>query len=462
MCGFNIAYGPDALERVTLMNEALKHRGLYSNVRGSADFAMGHVRLPIVGLDREFDQPYKDSRGNYFLFAGEILDFRETHPKAKCDVELLEELWDKYGFKEREGFWSVVRHDTRTGYTSFLTDFLNKKPIYFRIAGGKVAGVSSEVKALLPLGPNAPNENYFSQVIKFGYPLDPVSTPVDGIHKMRRGTRMTINCLGQILGMDEGADHMVQREQPRDLCNPTNVRKVIELSVKRRVLSSDVPVAFLLSGGLDSTIVFRLARRWVDKPKVFFVDNGEDARFINEACDGCEVTQIYPEGVERDEAVKINDGPADMGSLFPQIALAKAIHRQAPEVRVVLSGDGADELFGGYSRATRYDSQASDVFDEIVNYHAPRLDKTMMSQTLELRCPFLGRDVLRLALGVPYDLRTSKQLLKAAFVDIVPQSIIERPKLALRSHDVKVDRETNTRHLCNIYRQEIFHERHRR
>jgi len=73
----------------------------------------------------------------------------------------------------------------------------------------------------------------------------------------------------------------------------------------------------------------------------------------------------------------------------PQYHLFEAI-KGGTNTRIVISGDGADELFGGYRRINEYDSQKSDVFHELTYYHLPRLDKLSMAHTLELRNPFFS------------------------------------------------------------------------
>ena len=116
------------------------------------------------------------------------------------------------------------------------------------------------------------------------------------------------------------------------------------------------------------------------------------------------------------------------------------IYEKNSDYRIVLSGDGSDELFGWYSRIHDYDSQKSDIFEELTFYHLPRLDKMSMSHTLELRNPFLNLDIVRFAMHLPLEWRTDKKILKDTFGPMLPDSIVNRKKEALKNPEIKQDR----------------------
>jgi asparagine synthase (glutamine-hydrolysing) len=136
---------------------------------------------------------------------------------------------------------------------------------------------------------------------------------------------------------------------------------------------------------------------------------------------------------------KWNETPVDLGSVIPQFYLFEAVKSQGSQ-RIVISGDGSDELFGGYSRIHEYDSQQSDVFEELCYYHLPRLDKMSMAHTLELRSPFLHLDIVRFALHLPLEWRKDKKILKDTFSPLLPSEIVDRKKIPLKNPQIKKDK----------------------
>ena len=149
-----------------------------------------------------------------------------------------------------------------------------------------------------------------------------------------------------------------------------------------------------------------------------------------------ELVDVVLDDVTDEEAISIHQSPVDLGSVKPQIAMARKLRELG--FYAVMTGDGADELFGGYRRAKEYDSQHSDTFAELPYYHLPKLDRTMMYSTIELRAPFLSPTIVKHALDTPYDKRNGeKKLLKETFAKIVPMEILNREKHPLKTDKIR-------------------------
>lgn len=417
---------------------SIRHRGLVgvppvlSEIEGCM---LGHVRLPIQGVDAiDAVQPITTGWGTG-VFVGEVLNFKNIAPGLLCDTPLAVSEWltDPVKAKRWEGFWALATVD-RNGVLSIGVDYLGQKPLYIDRQSGIIA---SEMRAIFAAQPRKKFELdsiFLANTRKWGY--DPTGrTPYASILRVTAGTEYKFGPNGSV--MNDYDDFKVLPWA--DKTSKILIRAKIESAVKHRLVA-DVPVAVLCSGGLDSTIVALLAAKSGQPITVFHVEN-EEAEYIDQIRwpSNVDIRMVRLDEVDPLDAMLATEEPVDLGSVVPQYALAKAVHDAG--FRVCLTGDGADELFGGYGRAARYDSQASDVFCELMNYHMPRLDKCMMSHGVELRSPYLSKSVVELALSVPYELRRSKELLKELFCDIVPPAILERKKKPLKTRAVKEDPE---------------------
>jgi asparagine synthetase B (glutamine-hydrolysing) len=211
-------------------------------------------------------------------------------------------------------------------------------------------------------------------------------------------------------------------------------------------------VALLLSGGLDSSIVRHLAKRYGNVRSYVVVGNeigpGELENILVGGASDIE-KWCNPDVVPLETALAWMQEPLDLGSLLPQCSLAQSVRET-----VCLTGDGADEVFGGYGRSMRYDSQASDICDELVCWHLPRLDRVMMRAPTEVRSPFLARRVVEGALALPWEQRRNKKRLRDLFRgDITPGVVVDIPKRPLRTQRVEHEREANTLEMIRLFRK---------
>lgn len=435
--------------------EAMAHRGtLEPTYANSSTTRFGHVRLPIQSTPETGHQPFRFKNpivgSEVAVYVGEIFNMDSAAgPDSFQACELLTKMGPEVA-RHFDGFFSVVF--TRGDSVFALTDHLGIKPLYYDENSGMVA---SELKAFMATAPLEFDELYFSNVIKFGYDISD-RTPFKSIRRIKPGHFW------------EFRNGKLVREEcyfplKPDPVNSGELHRRLSVAVRRRLLRSNLPVAILCSGGLDSSLVAVLAlkHRMQEEIKVYHVDNDE-AEFVHmiDWPDNVTLTALslgdnmtdMPPALE--EILLANETPVDLGSVTPQYLLAQALKKE--NIHVALSGDGADELFGGYRRAREYDSQMSDVFCELPAYHHPRLDALMMSGTVELRSPFVAPSVVRAALGLPYKNRTDKQMLKKiARFSGVPEAIIEREKKPLKSKNVAAFDLKRRVELCDYYREVV-------
>lgn len=451
MCGLVASLRGDhsaALGR--LLHRGVRHRThLYKN-----GAAISHVRLPIVGVGGENDQPVElgplGGSGS-LAWVGEVLDFRETDPDLECDTTFVAGRWVERGpraLTDRDGFWHVVVLDPEAGTITAFCDYLAQKPLYFRSDEYAIA-VASEPMALAVMGPTTPRLPYLSAAQKWGYCPEVTGTPWEQIIQVPPGGSVVLESVpGQIRG---GISDFLNPLQP----SSEELRTEIETAVRRRVLSSDVSVGCLVSGGLDSAITYTLARRH-GSVVPFHAENGElDATL--DVAPAFRYIYLRPDEIGLADQVRIMQEPVDLGSLAPQIALAGAIaDARGVQINVCLTGDGAGELFGGYCPVSHYDSHASDVWHELVGWHLPRLDRAMMHRKIEVRSPFLARRVAEMALGLPRGSRADRKILRDLFRDDLPPGVADRPKRAFKAPQFDRDRQAKSIAMVEEFRRQAW------
>jgi len=436
--------------------ESISHRGIEYSVEETENHILCHHRLPIQTSDGDnWNQPIEISKGIYLMFNGEIFNY--DRDRFSSDTEYLCNLFSGISsidseffsgmylphIREWDGFWAIVLFDSSTNNVLCFTDPLGKKCLYKNDRGeicSEIKGVVNEESRI--------DHSTISSIRKWGY------------NKDKR------TCFTNVTRILPNSIYFYNMESPQfeKILNPYYLSwdlpiedligsdydehmnwlwdKMFE-SVSNRLVSKNYPISLLVSGGLDSSIIASILKEMGSKTTWFSIENGESeyvnllsrhletpVKFLNYDMDSNENKMIYRDW---------NESPIDLGSVIPQYNLFDAIKKES-DFRIVISGDGADELFGGYSRINEYDSQKSDVFEELSFYHLPRLDKMSMAHTLELRNPFLNLDLVRFALHLPLEWRTNKKILKDTFSPMIPEEIVNRKKEALKNPEIKKDK----------------------
>lgn len=423
MCGIIITKRPELVD-------SIKHRGLYRRYIDRFGYKIAHHWLPIQTQSGEDEaQPFEYEDGSILLFNGEIFNYPV---KYKSDAEYLKDLFGcrsiNYIVEEAnswDGFWSIV-FITPRGTMYCFTDPLGKKQLYYNEHGE----ICSEIRPLLSKT-SLPDPLFRSSVAKWGYNRDDRTPWVD--IKRVLPNRMYVFSSGRIQ-LVWPYEYFRWSRKPET----TDLMEALYTSVNRRLISKKEKIATLVSGGLDSSIIAYILSDLGSQVSYYTTDNLEDEKFVEELSNSLKFTpniiHYSMEDSDIAESLMWNETPIDLGSVVPQHKLLSKVKE-----RIVLTGDGADELFGGYRRIDQYDSQYSDVFEELTYYHLPRLDRASMRFTIEMRNPFLSHDVVKIALNTPLKDRTHKKILKDLFRGKLPGSILDRPKLPLKNDKLRSD-----------------------
>ncbi|MFH2000368.1 MAG: asparagine synthase (glutamine-hydrolyzing) [Planctomycetota bacterium] len=377
MCGIcgNIMIdrsAPVEEEVVLRMVDALRHRGPDdSNVVVGLGYGLGHARLSILDLHRRARQPMPNEDGNLLLvFNGAIYNYRELrddllargHGFRSCtDGEVILHLYEEHGVEclsHLRGMFAFAIYDLRDHTLFAARDRVGKKPLVYSLIGDRFV-FASELQAMMcdPRVSASPDPEAIHLYLSYGYVPAP-RTAFKGIFKLPpahylrlRSGRIEIQPYWK-LSYDED---LSGRAQSQDEVAHA-LRHTLEEAVKiRRV--SDVPIGVLLSGGLDSGAVAALLARHATVPirtfSIGFEDRNYDeskyAQFLSQRI-GSEHTEwvVKPEAAcLLPDWVRHHGEPFADSSAIPTFCLAKLASEQ---VKVVLTGDGGDECFGGYDR----------------------------------------------------------------------------------------------------------------
>ena len=368
--------GPQTLDA---MCRTIVHRGPDDQGTFHTDWAaIGMRRLSIIDVAGGH-QPVTSAGGRIQLvFNGEIYNFRELRQtleargyvfQSHSDSECIAHAYAEYGtdcFAMLRGMFAIAIVDQDRRRLVLARDRIGKKPLYLGELSPGVLGFGSELKTLLAVPGWQPRismdavQDFFS----LGYIPAP-DTIFEGIGKLPPGHWMSIEP-----GRDGGAPNIVQTRYshvdflPKWTDNEDTLQERLfaELDDAVRVrLVSDVPFGAFLSGGLDSSVVCALMTRHLSQPLKTFSIGFDEAGF-DELPDARRVAQHlgteHHEMVVRPDAANLLetlvhhfDEPFGDSSAIPTFLVSQLAARH---VKMVLSGDGGDELFAGYSRYRRY------------------------------------------------------------------------------------------------------------
>ncbi|GAA1026505.1 asparagine synthase (glutamine-hydrolyzing) [Virgisporangium ochraceum] len=366
--------------------------------------ALGHTRLAIIDTAGGA-QPLCNEDGNLWVsFNGEIFNYVELREELRghghtfrtaSDTEVIVHAWEQWGaecFRRFNGQWALALWDRRERRLILSRDRLGVRPLYLVRSPGAVR-FASEVKALFA-DPSVTREfdpAGLDQVLTYWSTVAP-QTVFQGVEQLKPGHYAVLDDKGFRAAPYWTVGFPARGEPGPDIHESAEaLREKLVEAARLRFLRSDVPVGAYLSGGLDSSITAALVARYTDAPLHTF-----SLRFSSEEFDEGryqkEMTAVL--GTQHRDIVV---GPADIAGIFPEVIR----HTEAPILRaapaplfllsklvrddgykVVVTGEGADEVFGGY-----------DIFREarVRQFWASDPDSAKRARAAELLYPWMVR-----------------------------------------------------------------------
>ncbi len=324
-----------------------------------------HRRLAILDLSANGHQPMKAAERNiHIVFNGEIYNFKELiaihslEVHTGTDTEVVLQLYTKMGtacFTEFRGMWSMAILDLERGELILSRDRFGIKPLYFTEANGGLA-FSSEIKPLLSLeGMEATwPKKKFLQFLTYGATEHPHETFIEVISALKPGHFRSWKL--DFMVCEESAYYDLRKlVQPRS-GRVKSFNHVFAESIREHLIA-DVEVGSCLSGGLDSSAIVAAASLSLNGFKTFTcsfpgeaIDESSHARMLSEVNPNLDQYFISPHAQEFfdafDELIMLQERPIGSASIFAQYSVMQLA--AARGMKVLLDGQGADEVLGGY------------------------------------------------------------------------------------------------------------------
>jgi asparagine synthase (glutamine-hydrolysing) len=358
-------------EVLDFMGDALRHRGPDGHaVFTHPSAVIGTERLRIIDIHERADQPFAAPGAQVWLECnGEIYnaaEIRARYPdysyRSQSDVETIIPLYLEHGpraVEQLDGMFGLVIVDHRTQTLLLARDRAGEKPLFYarvRARAGDEIVFASELQCILrhPEVSRELDPIALADYLRLGYVPEP-RTMFRDVSRIEAGTYVVFSPSGQqTTRYWDPASFAIEPISARDAIRET--RRLIERAVEKQVMS-DVPVGVFISGGMDSSLLATLAAKFIGVDKVYTFS----AKFAEASFDESDDAAVLAARIKtRHVPVRTDDEtllealqhvvrgvaePLADPAILPTFLLARAARER---VKVILSGEGADELFGGY------------------------------------------------------------------------------------------------------------------
>jgi len=473
MCGIFGLVGKNLSINIDDCLDSIKHRGPDdSGQYRDKNIILGFRRLSIIDLSPHGHQPMtNEDKSVWIIFNGEIYNYQELKKDlveehrfvSDSDTEVLIHGYEQWGIdgllKKINGMFAFCLYDKKKQITYLIRDRIGKKPLYYYRKNNYIA-FSSETKAFFHLKGFKfdINQEMFDLWMGFPYLPDNNQTLINNVNKIPpasyaridRDNKVTINKYWQLPTIEISLDFSSAVNQ---------LDKLLVDSVKKRLIA-DVPVGILLSGGIDSSLITAIASHHSSSQirtitisfKNTVIDDYKSANFVAHHCKTnhtnlfLDVKNIYQ--TFKDDIRIYDDLSTSDSGLFSEYLLAKEIRKLG--VKVALVGEGADEIFAGYTwfqlsqypfslfpnkiksylyyyaimrtlpgkRFFKYGNFLSDKLNEhhrsflkkiqqyeiqysLPNHYCMKVDKGTSDASIEARSPFMDYRIIELASKLP-------------------------------------------------------------
>ncbi|GAD80145.1 asparagine synthetase B family protein [Vibrio ezurae] len=415
MCGLVLLVGEKSQGLISECTERLRHRGPDStSISIGNGVSLGFQRLSINGDAVQGHQPFEE-QGWSAVVNGEVYNYldlitRYELPKSGCDTSVMLPLFllmKEDVIDELDGFYAAAILNPERTEAFCFRDLIGKKPLFVGSFKGTVF-ITSELKAL-------PEADWFKALPKGVSKVDLIS----------------------------GKFELLKEHHQESTDTPLN-EALIE-SVLKRLPADDQPLGVFLSGGLDSSIIASITSRFREDAHYFILGNKDSsdsvaAQTVVDYLDLKNVSYVplpheheIPQLVSETVYATESYNPSVISNGLSTFLLAKAARKAG--IRVALTGEGADELFGGYhqfSEKEPWQETRKQLINDMQFTELRRLDLSCMASSIEPRCPFLDRKVRAYSNQLDYcqlyNTKTNKVALRQSFSDYLPDEILHRQK----------------------------------
>ncbi len=428
MCGIFSLLNYDGIVDHKLIETAFekgKGRGPeFSTIKKvSINAIFGFHRLAINGINTNSNQPIIIDNIN-LIANGEIYNYRELYkmlnidPKTDSDCEIIIHCYKKFGIEYTlqilDGVFAFILIDNTHDTKMYIgRDPYGVRPLYTFESNNNIYGFASTMSMLVPLI-DSEKIHHFPPGTYSVYELPNTVSPQWKFLYNNRYSQMTFSTI-----------HSKEWDIEEYKKTFTNIRHYLKEAVYKRCTTSDRPIACLLSGGLDSSLITALVSRYFKENGLppletysIGLEGSEDLKYAQQVADFLstkhtsvimtkdEYLNAIPEVIYNIESYDTTTVRASIGNYL----VAKYISKNS-DAKVIFSGEGSDELAGGYLYVKKapsvldFDHECKRLLKDIYAFDVTRCDKSISSNGLEPRTPFLDRAFTQYFLSIPANIR---------------------------------------------------------